>query len=39
MLKLARSDAPGLAAGSGVSASLAVDQELAVFQDVPVPSQ
>src|SRR5215210_4472217 len=39
MLKSARSEAPGGAAGSGVAAFWSVDQELATFQPVPVPSQ
>ena len=38
-LKVAVSSGPGGAAGSGVVALLDVDQELAVFQPVPLPSQ
>jgi hypothetical protein len=39
MLNCAKSDAPGGAVGSGIAASGSVDQELATFQLVPVPSQ
>src|SRR5438874_8339682 len=39
MPKSARSDAPGGEAGSGVWAFWSVDQELATFQLVPLPSQ
>jgi hypothetical protein len=39
ILKLAMSKVLGGVAGSGVVALLEVDQELAVFQPVPVPSQ